>query len=91
MGCLVPYSDLGPMVVQIRGQGALPDSILSHRMRMVGDALLGGTQLPTLDAYESIDCKSTCITDFYIEYAAFSHGTFTLCGGCYVAYMCIPD
>jgi hypothetical protein len=42
MGCLVPYSDLGPAVVQIRRQGALPSSILSRCVRMVGDALLGG-------------------------------------------------
>jgi hypothetical protein len=51
----------------------------------------GGTQPPTLDACESINCLSSCITDFYIEYAAFYHGMFTLCGGCYDAYMCIPD
>jgi hypothetical protein len=44
MGYLVPYSDLGPAVIQIKGQGALPDSVLSHHVRMVGDALLGGTQ-----------------------------------------------
>jgi hypothetical protein len=58
---------------------------------MVGDALLGDTQPPTLDACESIDCLSTCITDFYKEYVTFYHGTFTLCGGCYGAFMCIPD
>jgi hypothetical protein len=37
---------------------------------------------------------TTCITNFYIEYVAFYHGMFTLCGrggGCYSAYMCIPD
>jgi hypothetical protein len=51
----------------------------------------GGMQPPTLDACESIDCPSTCITNFYTEYAAFHHGTFTLCRGCYDAYMCIPD
>jgi hypothetical protein len=91
MGYLVPYFDQGPVVIQIRGQGALPGSILSHRVRMVGDALLGGTQPLTLDPFETIDCLSTCITDFYIEYVAFYHGTFTLCEGCYGAYMCIPD
>jgi hypothetical protein len=31
MGCLAPYSDLGPTVIQIRGQGALPGYVLSHR------------------------------------------------------------
>jgi hypothetical protein len=52
----------------------------------------GGVPQPrTLDACESIDCLSTCITDFYIEYATFYHGTFTLCRGCYSAYMCIPN
>jgi hypothetical protein len=40
MGWLAPYSYLGPMVVQIRGQGALPSFILSHRVRMVVGALL---------------------------------------------------
>jgi hypothetical protein len=34
-GCPAPYFVLGPMMVQTRGQGALPGSILSHRMRMV--------------------------------------------------------
>jgi hypothetical protein len=29
------------MVVQIRGQGALPGSILSHHVRIVSDALVG--------------------------------------------------
>jgi hypothetical protein len=67
-GYLVPYSDLGPVVVKIREQGALPGSILSQSVRMVGDAVLGGAQPPTLDACESADCLSTCITDFYIEY-----------------------
>jgi hypothetical protein len=43
MGCLVPYFDMGPTVVQIRGQGALPGSILYRHVRMVGDILLGGT------------------------------------------------
>jgi hypothetical protein len=42
---LVPYFDLVPTVVQIRGQDALPDSVLSHHVRMVGGALLGDTQL----------------------------------------------
>jgi hypothetical protein len=49
------------------------------------------TQPPTLVARESIDCLSTCITNFNKEYAAFYHGMFTLCEGCYGAYMCIPD
>jgi hypothetical protein len=80
IGCLVPYSDMGPMIVQIRGQGALPISVLSHCNIMVGDALLGGMQPPTLDASESIDCLSTSITDFYIVYVAFYHGTFTFVG-----------
>jgi hypothetical protein len=71
MGCLVPYSVLGPMVVQIMGQGAIAGSVLSCHVRMVGDALLGGTQPLTLDICESIDYLSTCITNFYIEYAAF--------------------
>jgi hypothetical protein len=89
--CLVRYSDLGPTVVQMRRHGALPVSILSRHMRMVGDALLWGMQHPTSDACDSIDYLSTCITDFYIEYVAFHHGMFTLCRGCYGTYMCIPD
>jgi hypothetical protein len=90
MGCLMPYSNLVPMVVQIRGQGALTSSVLAHHMRMVSDTLLGGTQCPTLDACESIDCMSTYITDFYIEYAAFYHGMFTLYwGGGVTARICV--
>jgi hypothetical protein len=58
---------------------------------MVGDSLLGGTQPLTLDACENIDWLSTCITGFYIEYAAFYHGMFTLCMGCCGMYMCIID
>jgi hypothetical protein len=91
MGCLVPYSNLGPTVVQIRGHGALLGSVLSHHVRMVSDALLEGTQPPTLDACESIDCLTTCITDFYIEYVTFYLGMVTLCRGCYDAYKYIPD
>jgi hypothetical protein len=48
MGCLMPYSNLVPMVVQIRGQGALTSSVLSHHMRMVSDTLLGGYAMPDL-------------------------------------------
>jgi hypothetical protein len=40
MGWLAPYSYLGPTTIQIRGHGALPGFALSHRVRMVGDALL---------------------------------------------------
>jgi hypothetical protein len=50
MGCLVPYSGLGPTVVQIRGQAALPSFALSRCVRTIDDALLGGTRPPTLDA-----------------------------------------
>jgi hypothetical protein len=89
--CLVPYSNLGPTAIQIRGQGTLPGSILSRHMRMVGDALLGHTQPPTLDACESIDCLSTCITDIYVEYVAFHHVMCTICGWCYGTYMSIPN
>jgi hypothetical protein len=35
MGWLAPYSYLGPMAVLIRGHGALPGFILSHRVLMV--------------------------------------------------------
>jgi hypothetical protein len=56
----VPYSNLGPAVIQIRGTGALPGSVLSHHVRMVGDTLLGGTQPPALDACESINCLTSC-------------------------------
>jgi hypothetical protein len=41
MGCLVPYSDMCPTIVQIRGQGGLPGSVLSCPGRMVSDVLLG--------------------------------------------------
>jgi hypothetical protein len=35
-----PYTYLGPMAVQIRGQGALSNFVLSHHVRMVNGALL---------------------------------------------------
>jgi hypothetical protein len=44
MGYLAPYPDLGPAVIQIRGQGALPCSVLSCHMRVVGGTLLGDIQ-----------------------------------------------
>jgi hypothetical protein len=44
MGWLAPYSNLGPAVFQIRGQGALPGSVLSCHVRTVGGALLGDLQ-----------------------------------------------
>jgi hypothetical protein len=50
-----------------------------------------GTQPPTSDACESVDCLSTCIIDFYMEYVAFYREMFTLSRGCYGTYMCIPD
>jgi hypothetical protein len=81
MGCLAPYSDLG----------ALPVSVLSCRLRVVGGTLIGDTQPPALDACEGIDCLSTYIIDFYIEYAVFYHGLLTLCGECYGACMCLHD
>jgi hypothetical protein len=86
--CLVRYSDLGPTVVRMRRHGALPGSVLSCHMRMVGDALLRGMQHTTLDACDSIDYLNTCITDFYIECVAFHHGMFTLCGGV-MAHICV--
>jgi hypothetical protein len=58
---------------------------------MVSGALLGGTQPPALEAYEGIDCVSTCIPNFYIEHMSFFHGTFTLCGEGHDMCMCIPD
>jgi hypothetical protein len=91
MCCLAPYSNLGPTVTQIRGQGALLGSILSHHLRVVDDTLLGDTQLLALDACGGVDCLSTCIIDFYIARVAFYHGPLTLCGECYGACMCIPD
>jgi hypothetical protein len=51
----------------------------------------GGYATPTLDACGGIDCLSTCITDFYIEYVALYYGTLTLYGKCYGTYVCIPD
>jgi hypothetical protein len=89
--CLATYSNLGPTIIQIRRQGALPGSILSRRVRVVGSTLLGDTQPPALDACGGIDCPSTCIIDFYIEHVAFYHGPLTLCGECYSACMCISD
>jgi hypothetical protein len=55
ISCLVPYSDQGPTVVQIRGLGALPGSILSCRVRMVGDTLL----VHTLLTFRMQLCKRT--------------------------------
>jgi hypothetical protein len=43
MGCLAPYSDPRPAVIQIRRQGALPGSVLSHRVRVISGTLLGDT------------------------------------------------
>jgi hypothetical protein len=40
MGWLAPYPYLGPTVIRIRGQDALPGFVLSHRVRMVSGALL---------------------------------------------------
>jgi hypothetical protein len=90
-GYLVPYSDLGPTVIHMRGQGALPGPILSHHVRVVGGTLLGDTQPPVLDACGGTDCLSTCIIDFYIEHVAFYHGLFTLCGECYSVCMSVTD
>jgi hypothetical protein len=90
-GLPCPYSNLGPTVIQMRGQGALPGPVLSHHVRVVGGTLLGETQPPVLDACGGTDCLSTCIIDFYIEHVTFYHGSFTLCGESYGACMCIPD
>jgi hypothetical protein len=40
MGWLAPYSYLGPMAFQIRGQGAFPSFIFSYHARMVNGVLL---------------------------------------------------
>jgi hypothetical protein len=40
IGWLAPYSYLGPMDVQIRGQGPLLGFVLSSHVRMVSDTLL---------------------------------------------------
>jgi hypothetical protein len=90
-GCLTAFSDLGPIVIQRMGQGALPGPILSRSVRVVGGTLLGDTQPSVLDACGHIDCPCTCIIDFYIEHVAFYLGPLTLCGECYGAYMCILD
>jgi hypothetical protein len=45
-------------------------------------------QPPTFDACEHIDCVSTYITHFYIEYVVFYHGMFTLGRGV-TARICI--
>jgi hypothetical protein len=82
MGCLTPYSDLGPIVIQIRRQGALSGSVLSCHVRVVSGTLLGDTQPWALDACGVIDCPSTCIIYFYIEHVAFYHGPLILCGEC---------
>jgi hypothetical protein len=79
------------MVAWIRGHGILPGSVLSRQVRTGGGDLLGDTQPPTLHACGGIECLSTCITDFYIEYVAFYYGTLTLCGKCCGTYVCIPD
>jgi hypothetical protein len=86
-----PYSDLRPTVTQIREQGTLSGSILSHHLRLVGGTLLGDTQLLALDACGGVDCLSTYTIDFYIAHVAFYHGPLTLCGECYGVCMCIPD
>jgi hypothetical protein len=90
-GCLAPYSDLGPIVIHIRGQSALPGSVLSCQVRVASGTLVGDTQPPTLDACGGIDCLSTCFIHFYIEHVAFYHGPLTLCGECYSVSMCIHD
>jgi hypothetical protein len=48
--CLAPYFDLGPALIQIRGQSALPSFVLSRRVSVVSGTLLGDMQPPTLDA-----------------------------------------
>jgi hypothetical protein len=48
--CLAPYFDLGPTLIQIRGPSALPGSVLSRRVSVVGGTLLGDMQPPALDA-----------------------------------------
>jgi hypothetical protein len=91
MGWLAPYSNLGPTVALIRGQGLLLGSVLSRRVRMGGGALLRDMKPPALDACGGIDCLSTYVTNFYIEYVVFYYGILTLCGKCYGTYVCIPD
>jgi hypothetical protein len=50
MGWLAPYSGLGPTIVEMKGQGYLPGSILSRRARAGGGTSLGDAQTPALDA-----------------------------------------
>jgi hypothetical protein len=63
---------------QTRGQGFLPDAILSRHAAMGGGALLGDTQPPGLDI-EVFDCLGTCVIEFYIERIAFYQDIFTSC------------
>jgi hypothetical protein len=45
---LSPNSDLGPTVIQIRGQGSLLGSVLSHHLRVGRWHLAGGYATPSL-------------------------------------------
>jgi hypothetical protein len=90
MGWLAPYSCLGPTVTQMRGQGFLPGSVLSHGARVGGGALLGGYACPGLGCLWNVDCLGTCITNFYMECVAFYHMILTLWWNCYGVYVCIP-
>jgi hypothetical protein len=68
----LPYSDLWPTIVQMRGQSFLSGVILSHHAVVGGGALQLDTRAPVLDACGCVGCLGTCIIDFYIEHMDFT-------------------
>jgi hypothetical protein len=70
LACLLLY----PMTYsrQMRGQGFLPGTVLSHRATMGSGALLGDAKPPGLDICKGVDRLGICVIEFYMEHIAFT-------------------